>query len=54
MRANIIKDMLITGLGDIRNLTIGEVLALKTVFDLTDSEAIHIFLGGTNRENVQV
>ena len=54
MRANVIKDMITTGLGDISELTIGEVLTLKTIFGLSDSEAIHIFLGGARRENIQV
>ena len=52
MRANMMKDIIESGVGDISNLTIGEVLALKTIFDLTNPEAIHVFLGGMSRENI--
>lgn len=52
--ANIVKDMIQNGLGDIKQLTIGEVLALKAMFELTNSEATTVFLGGINCENVQV
>ena len=52
MRANVIKDIIENGVGDISTLTIGEVLALKHIFDLTNSEAIHVFLGGVNCENI--
>ena len=54
MRANMMKDIIESGVGDISELTIGEVLALKNIFDLTNPEAIDVFLGGTNCENVQV
>ena len=47
MRANIIKDMI-----DVTELTIGEVLLLKRVLGLTDSEAIEVFLGGVAYENI--
>lgn len=30
---------------DVKTLTIGEVIALKSILGLTDSEAINIFLG---------
>ena len=54
LRANIIKDIIETGLGDINQLTIGEVLMLKIIFGLTNSEATDVFLGGMNCENLQV
>ena len=54
MRANIVRAIIETGLGDIRQLTIGEVLALKSIFELSNSEATSVFLGGTNCENIQV
>lgn len=54
MRANIVRTIIETGMGDIKQLTIGEVLALKSIFDLTNSEASYVFLGGMNCENVQV
>lgn len=52
MRANIVRDMIEVGLGDIKELTIKEVLWLKHIFDLTDSEATYVFLGGAEYENV--
>lgn len=52
--ANIVKNIIQNGLGDIKQLTIGEVLALKAIFELSNSEAIAVFLGGINCENVQV
>lgn len=52
--ANNVKDLIQNGLGDIKQLTIGEVLALKAIFNLTNSEAVAVFLGGINCENVQV
>ena len=54
MRANIVKAIIETGLGDISHLTIGEALMLKSIFELSNSEATAVFLGGTSRENVQV
>ena len=54
MRANMMKDIIESGVGDISKLTIGEVLALKAIFDLSNSEATAVFLGGMNRENIQV
>lgn len=54
MRANMMKDIIENGVGDIDSLTIGEALALKNIFDLTNSEAIYVFLGGMSRENIQV
>ena len=52
--ANIVKDMIQNGLGDINHLTIGEALMLKAAFGLTNCEATAVFLGGTNCENIQV
>lgn len=52
LRANMMKDIIESGVGDISELTIGEVLALKSIFDLTNHEAIDVFLGGTRCENV--
>ena len=52
LRANIVKYMIQDSLGDIKQLTIGEVLALKSIFDLTNSEASAVFLGGTSDENI--
>ena len=54
MRANMMKDIIESGVDDISQLTIGEALTLKNIFDLTNYEAVYVFLGGTNRENVQV
>ena len=54
LRANIIKDIIEAGLGNIEQLTIGEALALKQIFGLSNIEATHVFLGGTNNENIQV
>ena len=54
LRANIVKAMIEIGLGDINNLTIGEVLMLKNIFGLSNSEATDVFLGGMSCENVQV
>ena len=54
LRANMMKDIIENGVGDIDSLTIGEALALKNIFDLTNSEAIYVFLGGMSRENIQV
>lgn len=45
MRANVLNE-LISKLEDVRELTIGEALALKNIFGLTNSEASAIFLGG--------
>lgn len=53
LRANSLIE-LITKMDDIKSLTIGEALTLKSILGLTDSEAIAIFLGGMNYENVQV
>lgn len=47
MRANILKDAI-----DVNELTIGDALLLKRILGLSDSEAITIFLGGTNHEDV--
>ena len=52
MRAKIVRDIIKTGLGDITKLTIGEALMLKAIFELSDSEATDVFLGGMNCENV--
>lgn len=49
MRAKILKEMI-----DIDRLTIGDALLLKHVLDLTDYEAISIFLGGATYEDIQV
>ena len=54
MYANNVKNMIQTSFGDIKQLTIGEVLALKALFDLSNSEATAVFLGGINCENVQI
>ena len=54
LRANIVRDMIKLGLGDIDKLTIGEALMLKNIFDLTDSEAADVFLGGMKCENIQI
>lgn len=54
LRANVVKIMIETGLGDINKLTIGEALMLKNIFGLSNSEATDVFLGGINCENVQV
>ena len=54
MRANMMKDIITSGVEDIDNLTIGEVLKLKTIFGLSNSEAIYVFLGGMRCENLQV
>lgn len=53
MRANIVRDIITIGLGDITKLTIGEVLMLKTIFGLSNTEATDVFLGGMGCENVQ-
>ena len=47
-----IKDMIENGVGDVSKLTIGEVLALKNIFNLTNPEAIYVFLGGMSSENI--
>lgn len=52
MRANVVKNMIETGLGDINKLTIGEALMLKIIFGLSNSEATDVFLGGMKHENV--
>ena len=42
-------------LKDVRNLnelTIGEALLLKHIFDLSDSEAVAIFFGGKKLEDI--
>ncbi len=54
MYANIVKSTIQCGLGDITQLTIGEALMLKTIFGLSNSEAITVFLGGMSCENLQV
>ena len=51
MRANKVLDIL-SKFGDIKTVTIGEALTLKNALGLTDSEAIAIFLGGSNDENL--
>ena len=50
--ANILREMIQAGLGDISKLTIGETLMLKSILGLSDSEATAIFLGGANCENL--
>ena len=52
MRANIVKEMIESGLGDIKQLTIEEVFVLKDIFGLTNAEAIEVFLGGMCCENL--
>lgn len=47
MHANILKDII-----DVSKVTIGEALLLKHIFNLTDAEAIAIFLGGNKREDI--
>lgn len=37
---------------DMRQLTIGDALLLKHIFNLSDAEATVIFLGGLKHENV--
>ena len=54
MRANMMKDIIESGVGDISKLTVGEALTLKIIFNLSNSEAIYVFLGGTICENIQV
>lgn len=54
LRANVVRDIIEIGLGDIKELTIGEVLLLKNVFGLSDTEATYVFLGGMTCENLQV
>lgn len=54
MRAKVVRDMIRHGLGDVKKLTIGEAMVLKNVFGLTNSEAVDVFLGGTEYENLQV
>ena len=54
MYANVVKNMIQYGLGDITQLTIGEALMLKTIFGLSNSEATDVFLGGMDCENIQV
>ena len=54
MRANVVRDIITNGLGDVTELTIGEVLALKIIFGLSNSEATDVFLGGMDCENIQV
>lgn len=54
MRANAVRNIIEKGLGDINQLTIGEALVLKSIFELSNSEATAVFLGGMNCENVQV
>ena len=49
MRANILKDLI-----DISKLTIGEAQILKQLLGLSNSEAIAMFLGGMERENIQI
>lgn len=49
LRANKLKEVV-----DVSKLTIGEVLLLKHILGLSNSEATAIFLGGMTRENVQV
>ena len=49
MRANKLKEIV-----DPKKLTIGDALLLKHILGLTNSEAVTIFLGGSNRENIQV
>ena len=51
LRANKVLDIL-SKFGDIKTVTIGEALTLKNALGLTDSEAIAIFLGGSNDENL--
>lgn len=46
MYANIVKDIIKNGLGDISQITIGDALMLKTIFGLSNSEATDVFLGG--------
>lgn len=53
LRANVVRDIITNGLGDVTELTIGEVLALKIIFGLSNSEATDVFLGGMDCENVQ-
>jgi hypothetical protein len=52
--ANVVKSMIENGLGDIKQLTIGEALMLKIVFGLSNSEATNVFLGGAVSENIQI
>lgn len=52
--ANMVKNMIQCGFGDITQLTIGEALMLKNIFGLSNSEATDVFLGGMNYENIQV
>jgi hypothetical protein len=47
LHANILKDMI-----DVSKVTIGEALLLKHIFNLTDAEAIAIFLGGNECEDI--
>lgn len=54
MYANVVKNMIQNGLGDITQLTIGEALMLKTIFGLSNAEATDVFLGGMTCENIQV
>ena len=52
LRANIVKNIIQEGLGDVNQLTIAEALMLKTIFGLSNSEATYVFLGGIKRENI--
>ena len=47
MRANRLEDVL-----NLTELTIGDALLLKRIFGLSDDEAIAIFLGGNECENI--
>lgn len=49
MRANKLKEVV-----DPKKLTIGDALLLKHILGLTNLEAIDVFLGGSDCENVQV
>ena len=54
LRANVVRAIIENGLGDINQLTIGEVLMLKTIFGLSNSEATYVFLGGRTCENISI
>lgn len=43
LRANVVRDIIEKGLGDINQITIGEALVLKSIFELSNSEATAVF-----------